>query len=138
MPEPRPNIFPIVAYRDEPAAIEWLCAVFGFEKLMVVQNEDGTIAHAELKLGPGVIMPSSNADKGRKSPIESGVEEWGPYVFLEDAALRAHYAHAKAGGAVIVRELTNQDYGGASYTAKDLEGYEWSFGSYYPGTPEPG
>ena len=137
MSDSRPNIFPIVAYRDEPAAIEWLCTVFGFEKRMVVQNEDGTIAHAELKLGPGVVMPSSNADKGRKSPIESGVDEWGPYVYLPDAELRVHYARAKSAGAEVVRELTDQDYGGASYTAKDLEGYEWSFGSYYPGDPAP-
>ena len=60
----------------------------------------------------------------------------GPYVYLDDESLRLHYNHAKSAGAEIVRELTNQDYGGASYTAKDLEGYEWSFGSYYPGDPE--
>ena len=55
----RPNIFAIVEYRDAAAAIEWLCSVFGFEKLHVVANEDGSIAHSELQLGPGVILPSS-------------------------------------------------------------------------------
>jgi len=39
--------------------IEWLCRVSGFEKLLVVPLPDGSIAHAELKLGPGLIMLGS-------------------------------------------------------------------------------
>src|SRR6185436_18535689 len=50
------NIYPALSYDDAPAAIEWLCRAFGFTKRLVVQNPDGTVAHAELSLGPGVIM----------------------------------------------------------------------------------
>ena len=121
MTDTRPNIFPIVHYNDEPAAITWLCEVFGFEDLLTVRDEKGEIVHCELKLGPGVVMPSG------------GNVRWGPYVYLPDAELDAHYQHAKAAGAEITRPLTKQDYGGSSYAAKDPEGNEWSFGSYYPG-----
>jgi len=121
MTDTRPNIFPIVHYNDEAAAITWLCDVFGFEDLMTVRDEQGEIVHCELKLGPGVVMPSG------------GNVRWGPYVYLPDAELDAHYQHAKAAGAEITRPLTKQDYGGSSYAAKDPEGNEWSFGSYYPG-----
>ena len=31
MTDQRPNIFPIVHYNDEAAAITWLCDVLGFE-----------------------------------------------------------------------------------------------------------
>jgi uncharacterized glyoxalase superfamily protein PhnB len=45
-----------------PAAIEWLCQTFGFEKDLVVSNEDGTIAHAQLSFGNGMIMLGSVLD----------------------------------------------------------------------------
>ena len=50
------NIIPGMRYRDAPAAIEWLCDFLGFERHLVVPNEDGTIAHAQLVLGNGMIM----------------------------------------------------------------------------------
>ncbi|MGA2951794.1 MAG: VOC family protein, partial [Caulobacteraceae bacterium] len=44
-----------VVYRDPRAAIAWLEKAFGFETVMIVENEDGSIGHSELKLGDGVI-----------------------------------------------------------------------------------
>ena len=44
----------------------------------------------------------------------------------------AHYTRAKAAGAQIVRELVDQPYGSREYSARDLEGNLWSFGSYDP------
>ena len=55
----RARIIPSMRYRNAPAAIEWLCKAFGFEKHLVVPGEDGTIAHAQLTLGNGMIMVSS-------------------------------------------------------------------------------
>lgn len=121
MADSRPNIFPVVHYQDEPAAIRWLCEVLGFEELLTVRDDDGHIVHCELKLGPGVVMPSS------------GDARWGPCVYLPEAELAAHYEHARAAGAEITRPLAAKDYGGAGYSVIDPEGNEWSFGSYYPG-----
>ena len=53
------TIIPCLRYRDAPAAIEWLCAHFGFEKHLVVPNDDGTIAHAQLSFGHGMVMLGS-------------------------------------------------------------------------------
>ena len=55
-PDPAPNIFPALKYKDGPAAVDWLIRVFGFEQQMVVPGPEGTVAHAELRLGPGTIM----------------------------------------------------------------------------------
>jgi uncharacterized glyoxalase superfamily protein PhnB len=46
-------------YRDAPAAIEWLAKAFGFEKHLVVPGENGTIEHAQLTFGNGMIMLGS-------------------------------------------------------------------------------
>jgi uncharacterized glyoxalase superfamily protein PhnB len=44
----------------------------------------------------------------------------------------AHYARSKSTGADIVRDIKTQDYGGRDYTARDLEGHVWTFGTYDP------
>ena len=55
----RSTVVPCLRYRDAPKAIEWLCSVFGFEKQFVVPNDDGTIAHAQLSFGNGMVMLGS-------------------------------------------------------------------------------
>ena len=50
------TIMPSLRYKDAPAAIDWLCQVFGFARHAVYANPDGTIGHAELTLGGGMIM----------------------------------------------------------------------------------
>lgn len=72
----RANVIPTMRYRDAPAAIEWLCRAFGFEKHLVVSGEDGIIAHAQLAFGNGMIMLGSATDSefGRliKPPADVG------------------------------------------------------------------
>ena len=51
------TVIPAMRYRDANAAIEWLCKAFGFEKHFVVPGENGTVAHAQLTFGNGMIMP---------------------------------------------------------------------------------
>ena len=75
------TFIPLLRYRDASAAIEWLCQVFGFEKHMVVPNDDGTIAHAQLRFGNGMIMPGSVLKNEtafgslQKQPDEVGVAQ---------------------------------------------------------------
>jgi uncharacterized glyoxalase superfamily protein PhnB len=126
-------------YRNAPAAIDWLCQVFGFEKQLVVPNPDGTIAHAELSFGNGMIMLGSVADTefGRlmKQPDEiGGAETQSAYVIVSDADLV--YARAKAANAEIVRDIKNEDYGGRGFSCRDLEGHLWSIGTYDPWEPQ--
>ena len=63
-------------YKDAPAAIEWLHNVLGFERHAVYPGPDGTIGHAELTLGGGMIMLGSQKDdeygRGFKAPGRTG------------------------------------------------------------------
>ena len=131
------TFIPVLRYRDAPAAIEWLCQVFGFEKHMVVPNDDGTIAHAQLRFGNGMIMPGSVLKNETafgsllKQPDEVGAAQTqSTYVVVTDAD--AAYARAKAGGAMIVMEIRDEDYGGRDFSCFDIEGHLWSFGTYDP------
>ena len=75
----RGNIIPALRYRDAPAAIEWLCNVFGFAKHLVVPGPEGNIAHAQLTLGNGMVMLGSVQDDefGRLSKTPFG--SWGQH-----------------------------------------------------------
>ena len=53
------SAIPCLRYRDAPAAITWLCRVFGFREHLVVPGANGTIAHCQLQLGHGMIMLGS-------------------------------------------------------------------------------
>jgi uncharacterized glyoxalase superfamily protein PhnB len=125
------TIYPILGYRNLPAAIDWLIRVFSFEPLAVYQNEAGDFVHVELRLGDGVIMPTS-LDKGGdpNNPWSQPVTTQGIYVALDE--LDAYYERAVAEGAEVLRPLADTDYGSREYTARDLEGNLWSFGTYRP------
>jgi uncharacterized glyoxalase superfamily protein PhnB len=121
-------IFPALRYENGPAAVDFLGKAFGFEKQMVVPGPNGTIAHAQLKIGPGVIMLGSAGD-------ETGTNPWattkqGVYVYVAD--VDAHYRRAKAAGAEIVRDIADTEYGSREYSVRDPEGHLWSFGTYRP------
>lgn len=128
------TIVPSLSYRDAPAAIEWLCRAFGFEKHLVVPAEDGTITHAQLVFGNGMIMLGSARDDPGE-PGEPGHTAdrpaWkSPYVIVED--VDAHHARAAAAGARVTMPPEDQDYGGRLYSCRDPEGNLWNFGSYDP------
>ena len=126
------TIFPVLRYRDATAAVEWLTRAFGFAQRSLTRHDDGTILHAELQLGAGIIMlgqhrPDDWMGGAAPDPATSPV---GLYVRVDDPD--AHFARAKDAGAEIVMEPVDQDYGSREYAARDLEGTMWSFGTYDP------
>jgi uncharacterized glyoxalase superfamily protein PhnB len=131
MPTDAPTIFPGLRYADAPAALEWLARAFGFEEVMAVPGPDGTIVHAEMRLGRGMIMLGSDKDDRFGSRAGMG---W-IYVAL-DGDIDAHHDRAVAAGAEVIMELTDTDYGSRDYSVKDLEGNMWSFGTYRPALPD--
>jgi uncharacterized glyoxalase superfamily protein PhnB len=137
MPALHSAVIPAHRYRNAPAAIDWLCKVLGFERHVVYEGENGTIAHAELSLGGGMIMLGSSKDdehgRGFKSPDElGGVETCALYIVVPDAD--AAYARAVAAGAVVIRPLQDTPYGSREFAVKDPEGHSWSAGTYDPWT----
>jgi uncharacterized glyoxalase superfamily protein PhnB len=131
-PAAQNQVYPALLYHDAPAAIAWLTRGFGFEVLSSFPGPNGTIAHAELKAGGGIIMVSSaQPEKGWKSPRDLGGVNQLLYLVVENPD--DHYARAKAAGAIITQELVNQDYGSREYGCTDPEGHSWSFGTYLPG-----
>src|SRR5262249_7206477 len=58
----------------------------------------------------------------------------GLYVHVGD--VDAHHARAQAAGAVIATPLQDMDYGSREYSAYDVDGHLWGFGTYTMDAPE--
>jgi uncharacterized glyoxalase superfamily protein PhnB len=122
------TISPALRYRDAKAAIAWLSRAFGFETQAEYAAPDGSIAHAELRLGTGVLGISS------AQPVPSPENPWttvrqGVYVALEH--VDQHHDRAKAAGAEIATPLKDMDYGSREYAAWDIgRQHLWGFGTY--------
>ena len=134
---PKATLIPCLRYRDAPAAIEWLCNTFGFEKHMVVPGENNSILHAQLAYGNGMLMlgsadrAGSEFDKLMKQPDEiGGAQTQTTYVVVPDAD--AVYARVRRAEAEIVIDIKDEDYGGRGFTCRDPERHIWSFGTYDP------
>jgi uncharacterized glyoxalase superfamily protein PhnB len=132
------TVIPTLRYRDAPAAIDWLCKAFGFEKHLIIPGDNGMIVHAQLTFGNGMIMLGSARDdefgKLQAPPIAlDGIVAQSPYIIIED--VDRHHARAVAEGAKVVIAPHDEDYGGRDYSCRDIEGYLWNFGNYDPWTP---
>jgi uncharacterized glyoxalase superfamily protein PhnB len=134
------TIIPTLQYNDAAAAVEWLCRAFGFEQHLVVPGDNGTVLHAELTFGNGMIMLGSVRDTPfaqlQQPPSKKGdVVTQSPYILVDE--VDQHYEAAIAAGAEIVMEIQDQDYGGRDYSCRDPEGYLWNFGTYDPWSTAP-
>lgn len=129
------SIIPALHYHDGQAAIDWLQCAFGFEARLVVNGEDGCIAHAQLVLDQVMIMLGSSSDSDYSQYVKSPLElrrynTQSPYLVVDDPD--AIYHRAVAAGAEILIPLKDEDYGGRGFTCRDPEGHLWNFGSYDP------
>lgn len=129
------TIIPCLRYRNAPAAIDWLCRVFGMHRQAVHAAEDGSILHAQLTLGKGMIMlgsirPSPYSQFIKQPDEIGGCETQSAYLVVSDAD--AVYSRAKDAGAEIVIDIKDEGYGGRGFTCRDLEGRLWTVGTYDP------
>jgi uncharacterized glyoxalase superfamily protein PhnB len=128
----KPTIFPFLRYKNAEAAIDWLGRAFLFEKQAAFAGPDGTIVHAELRHGSGVIGLSSATPTTENNPW-SAVRQ-GVYVTIDD--VDAHHERAQLAGARIAITPYDTHYGSREYSAWDLNGHLWGFGTYPMGSPE--
>lgn len=121
------SIFAALRYKDANAAIEFLTKAFGFTEVVAYRNDEGVVEHAQLDFRGTSIMLGQRRE-GEYDEITADVHASALYVVVEDTD--AHCAQARAGGAQIVKQPYEQDYGSRDYTAKDPEGNVWTFGTY--------
>lgn len=124
------HIWPLLTYRDAPAAMAFLRDAFGFEEVASYSRdgEPSVIDHAEMRwpLGGGVMFGTAGREESEFGRRQTGNDA--VYVVCDDPDHL--FARATAAGAEVVRGLVDEDYGSRGFTVRDPEGNLWSFGTY--------
>ena len=120
------RVIPLLVYRDIQAAHDFLVRAFGFESGGVERGPDGRPVHGEVRVGGTAIwLHRVTAEHQLGSPTTVDTAGAGIVIFVSD--VDAHFAHARAAGARIDSEPTDQPYGQREYGARDPEGHRWWF-----------
>lgn len=125
------GIWTVVTYADPDAGIRFVTEVLGFEELVMVRAEDGSIVHSEYRWPEGgIVQLATWADDNEFIP-RPGAQ--GLYVVTTDP--RRVWERCEAAGAEVVRAPYEPHYdpGGMGFSIRDPEGNAWSFGSYAGG-----
>ncbi len=128
------SVVPVVFYQDPLAAMKWLESAFGFETNVLVTDNEGRLAHAEMSflggpIGVGGEWASEQllGPASLKSPASLGGAGTQFIRIAMDEGLDEHCARARAAGARITQAPEDQFYGDRTYRALDLEGHVWNF-----------
>lgn len=130
------DLVPFLRYADPHAAIAWLKQALGFSPILVVDDGNGGVAHAELALGTSALMIGGVREDvlGMRTPAEAGGVTQGIYVVVPDAD--ALWNCTVEAGAEVVMAIYDTPYGSREFTVRDPEGHLWSVGTYRAGSYE--
>ncbi|AJO79784.1 VOC family protein [Pseudomonas sp. MRSN 12121] len=122
IPEGYAGVTPYLGIAQAAQAIEFYKKAFGAIQTLRLDMPDGSVGHAELRIGNCPIMLGSPCDQGPlSSPDQS--PSVGLHLYVED--VDRQFAQAVAAGAQVVSEVKDQFYGDRSGTLKDPFGHLW-------------
>ncbi|MBN9522000.1 VOC family protein [bacterium] len=129
IPDGYHTVTPYMTIRGAAKAIDFYKEAFGAVEVLRMPMPDGSIAHAEIKIGDSIIMfGEENPAWGNKSPQALGGTPSGLCIYVPDCD--AVFAKALAAGATVMKPLQNQFYGDRSGTVIDPFGHAWTVATH--------
>jgi len=116
VPERYHSVTPYLVVEGVPKLLEFLQKTFNSTELERVPRPDGTISHAEVRIGDSVVMMGEANAQSKPMPTML-------YVYVED--VDAVYKRALQAGAKPVRELKDEFYGDRAGGVADPVGNQW-------------
>jgi PhnB protein len=116
VPEGYHTVTPWIVSRDTAQLLDFVREAFGAEEIARVHNEDGTIGHAEFRIGDSVVMAFDAKEEWPDTPSFLRL-----YVKDGDAV----YRRALEAGATSVTEMTDLFFGDRVGRVRDPQGNLW-------------
>lgn len=107
------TVTPYLTVQDAAGLIEFLVRVFDAKETERMMRPDGTVGHAEVRIGDSVVMIG-----GGSTPRLAAL-----YMYVPD--VDATYRRALEAGAPSVSEPNDQFYGDRHGAVKDPAGNDW-------------
>ena len=121
IPEGFHTITPICIAEGAAKLIDFLTQAFGAEQIDRMDAPDGTVMHAELRIGDSTLMLGEA--QGEWKATQSRL-----HLYVKD--VDATFARALRAGATSVQPVADQFYGDRKGTVKDSWGNIWSIGTH--------
>lgn len=126
----KPTIHEVFIYlrvSDPEAAIEFYGDIFGAEEIFRLTSPEGEIAHAEIKVGPAILMLSGEyPELDIRSPKFYGGSGTAIHLHIDDVDSLAE--NIRATGSEILMEPKDQLHGERQCRFRDPFGHEWLLG----------
>jgi len=127
MPAPIHEVFAYLRVHSTPQAIAFYTQAFGAVERFRLVEPSGRVGHAELQLGPSVLMLSDGfPEYGIDAPGPGAVTYSSVHLHVDDADAMA--ARAVAAGAEMLMPPTDQFYGERGCRLRDPFGHTWLIG----------
>lgn len=119
------SITPYLNVRRAADAIAYYKTAFGAEETMRMEMPDGSIAHAEVRIGDSIVMLADESPEwGTQSPESLGGTSGGLMFYVENAD--AVFKRAIEAGGKEVQPMQDQFYGDRSGQILDPFGHRWT------------
>ena len=123
------TLTPYMTVKNARAALAFYAEAFGAEKVLLLDMPDGSVAHAEIRIGDSVVMlAEENEAWGNRSPLSLGGSPMFLMAYVDD--VDAAFRRAIEAGATEVRPVADQFYGDRSGTLKDPYGHQWTLATH--------
>jgi PhnB protein len=128
VPEGHPTVSPyIVVTSGLDKLIDFIKKVFGATEVQVLKRPDGSVMHAELRIGDSIVMMGQS----------SGEKQFPAMLHLYLQDVDGVYRRAIDAGAKSLREPADQVYGDRTGAVEDVFGNQWFMATHIEDvTPE--
>ncbi|HEV2986885.1 MAG TPA: VOC family protein [Candidatus Angelobacter sp.] len=125
------TVSPYLIVKDAAHAIEYYKKVFGATEVMRMEQPNGKIGHAELKIGNSMVMladENPSMGQGHSSAATIGASPVSLYIYLPD--VDGVVERAVAAGAKTLKPVQDQFYGDRSGFIQDPFGHLWGIATH--------
>jgi PhnB protein len=129
IPEGYRTATPYLIVRGAADAIEFYKRAFGATEMLRMADPQGSVGHAEIRIGDSVIMlADEHPAMGYRGPRSLGGSSVSILLYLDD--VDAVFDRAVKAGAKALRPVANQFYGDRSGTLEDPFGHVWTIATH--------
>jgi len=123
------SVTPYLICRHATEALSFYQQAFGAEETMRLAAPDGSIGHAEMRIGTAMLMLADESpDMGFVGPESLGGTSVSLMIYVPDAD--TVFERAIAAGALVLRPVTDQFYGDRTGTLQDPFGHWWTIATH--------
>jgi PhnB protein len=129
IPQGYHSVTPYLIVKGAARAIEFYKQAFGATEVMRMEGPDGSVGHAEIKIGDSPVMLADEyPDMGYRSPQTLGGAGVSLLVYVDN--VDDLFRQAIAAGGKELRAVQDQFYGDRMGTLEDPFGHVWSLATH--------